>query len=118
MNFEKGRTATGPEHSETAQEKPNVAQGQAAARLISVRLEPREVTLWGSRCSQRFLVLGKYSDGQERDVTLKSQFSVSDSRIAKVDAGGRVAALSDGEVILWAERARSAGATPDRAQRV
>ena len=65
------------------------------AKLLSLRLAPENPKLWGANASQRFLVLGKYSDGLERDITLESRFSVSDTKVVKVDKSGRVAALAD-----------------------
>ena len=73
------------------------------AKLLSLRLAPENPKLWGANASQRFLVLGKYSDGLERDITLESRFSVSDTKVVKVDKSGRVAALADGDSLLTAE---------------
>ena len=44
-------------------------------KLISLRLVPQDVTLWGIQASQRFLVIGKFADGMERDLTEESRFS-------------------------------------------
>src|SRR5262245_43654619 len=49
------------------------------AVLLSVRIVPETVTLWGVEGAQRVVVLGKYSDGLERDVTALSHFVVADS---------------------------------------
>ena len=76
---------------------------ESAPQLLSVRLVPEGVSLWGARAGQRFLVMGKYTDGLERDVTRQSRFSISDDQIARVDEGGRVVALADGEAVLGAE---------------
>ena len=65
--------------------------GSAPPQLRSLRLIPQERTLWGAKASQHFLVIGKYSDGLERDVTAESRFLLSDSTVAKVDA----------EVVVW-----------------
>ncbi len=43
--------------------------GEAKASLVSLRLFPQKAKLLGASGSQRFVVLGKYSDGLERDVT-------------------------------------------------
>ena len=72
---------------------------------LSVRVEPRDVTLWGPRATQRFLVLGKFADGLERDLTSGSRFSVSESEVARVEATGRVVALDDGQTRLQVEAA-------------
>ena len=70
---------------------------------LSVRVEPRDVTLWGPGATQRFLVLGKFADGLERDLTSRSRFSVSESEVASVEATGRVVALGDGQTRLQVE---------------
>ena len=77
--------------------------GESKRDLLSLRLGPGDVTLWGAGASQQLLVLGKYSDGLERDVTSQSRFSVSDSKLAKLDDCGKVSALADGEVIVTAQ---------------
>ena len=76
--------------------------GSAPPKLRSLQLLPQDRTLWGAKASQHFLVIGKYSDGLERDVTAESRFSLSDPKVAKVDAGGRVVALADGSAVLKA----------------
>jgi hypothetical protein len=79
------------------------SEAAASSQLLSVRLVPEEATLWGARAVQRFLVLGKYADGLERDISKRSRFSIADSGIAKVDERGRVAALADGQTVLSAQ---------------
>src|SRR5262245_15746497 len=70
--------------------------------LKSIRLEPRDVTLWGAKARQRFLVIGTFNDGMERDVTAESLFTVADPRLAAID-GGRLTAAADGETVVQAE---------------
>ena len=85
-----------------------IEPGQLAAshssppELLSLRVLPESPMLWGARSSQRVLVLGRYRDGLERDVTSRSRMSMSDPSIAKVEAG-RVVAVSDGETVLGVE---------------
>ncbi len=71
--------------------------------LLSVHIVPDSTTLQGREASQRFVVMGKYSDGLERDVTLESRFSIGDSNLAEVDEMGKVTGLADGETELEAE---------------
>ena len=71
--------------------------------LLSVRIVPDSTTLQGREASQRFVVMGEYSDGLERDVTLESRFSMGDSSLAAVDEMGKVTGLADGETELEAE---------------
>src|SRR5207249_6473198 len=71
--------------------------------LLSLRLVPSETTIQGAQASQRFLVIGKYADGVERDLTSQARFSLSNPQVAKVDETGRVQSLVDGVVALRAE---------------
>src|SRR6059036_1309383 len=71
--------------------------------LVSVRVVPSEANLWRANASQRFVVLGTYDDGLERDVTSGSVFLLSDAHPAKLDPNGRVMALADGTTMLAAE---------------
>ena len=73
---------------------------RATGELLAVRVVPEDSTLWGAGGSRQFLVLGKYTDGLERDVTSRSRFSISDNSVAQVNAAGRVMAV--GEVVLTA----------------
>lgn len=77
------------------------SQRMARVKVLSLRLAPENLTLWGAKASQRLLVLAKYADGMERDVTLGSRFSISDERVARVE-DGRLVALSDGQAVLTA----------------
>lgn len=73
---------------------------QNSAERVSLRLVPREIALWGAKASQSFVVLGRYGDGLERDVTAQCQFSVSDPRVVRIDPAGRILALADGKATL------------------
>src|SRR5262249_35159372 len=68
------------------------------ASPLSIRIIPKQATLWGGRASQRFVVLGTFPDGLERDVTSQSRFSISDLRLASIDPAGRLVPLADGEL--------------------
>ena len=89
----KGRTLSAAEGRTAA---------SAASEPIAVRLIPQEPTLWGKGASQRFLLLARYADGMERDVTTQSRFSSSQELIAKVSESGRAVALGDGKTVLSA----------------
>ena len=97
--------------------------GHHSPVLLSIRLLPEEVTLWGSDASQRLLVLALrlpaivegvierpgdidhfkfkvesgHSSRLEQDVTSMVRFSVSDPEVARVDESGKLLALADGE---------------------
>src|ERR1700682_1450910 len=74
----------------------------APAKLVSVRIMPTERTLHGKKASQQFLVLGKFADNRERDLTGQAHFALSNSAAARADESGRVFALADGETVLTA----------------
>ncbi len=86
------------------------------AELLSLRLVPEKITLWGHAASQRFLVLGRYSDGLERDITGKGGFSIADPGRAAVDQRGRVRALADGETMIRVEVDGKSAIAPIRIQ--
>ena len=81
----------------------SAATSQTDAPVVSLRVVPGRATLWGARASQRFVVLGTFADGLERDLTSRSHLSISDPRLASLDPSGRVAALADGDLDLKAE---------------
>ena len=79
------------------------AASGSTGKLLSLRLVPEEVKLWGAGAVQRVLVLGRFADGLERDVTQRSKFSISDSTRAKLKEPGQVVAVADGQATLTAE---------------
>lgn len=74
-----------------------------ASKLLSIQLAPAQVTLSGLDATQRFLVLGHFSDGLQRDITASSRFSLSNPRLATLDPQGKVVARADGELVLKVE---------------
>src|ERR1051326_1051767 len=70
----------------------NGSMARAGDAPMSVRVVPERVPLSGARAAQRFVVLGAFADGLERDVTGQSHFSLSDPRLAALDQAGRVKA--------------------------
>jgi len=84
------------------------ASGSAAEKSsvpapVSLRIVPEQVTLRGAKASQHFVVLSKYADGLERDLTPIAHFSLSDPKKGEVDASGRFLVRGSGEVMLTAE---------------
>jgi uncharacterized protein DUF1549/uncharacterized protein DUF1553/Big-like domain-containing protein len=80
--------------------------------LVSTRLLPGAVTLWGAQASQQFIVLGQYADGLDRDLTSTAQFSLSDAHKGEIDRAGKFGVRSSGELVLTAAiGSRSAKAT-------
>src|SRR5438105_605125 len=57
-------------------------------RLVSLRLDPGAITLEGSLAKQRLLVTGRYSDGNETDVTAQAKIKLAKPGIAHLNADG------------------------------
>ncbi len=70
--------------------------------IRSLRLAPETLQLRGMGATQRLLVLAKFADGLEHDVTDKSSFVISHQHVVKMDAGGKLAGLADGKAELTA----------------
>ncbi len=78
------------------------SQDAPGAQPLSLRLIPPSVMLPTEAASQRFLVLGKYPDGLEHDVTAECRFSVSDPAKGEIDDSGRFSGLEEGTVVVRA----------------
>src|SRR5712691_6063676 len=70
---------------------------------VSIDLVPRTVKLWGSPASKQSLVLGKYVDGLERDVSSTAHFSPSQAGKGEVDSSGKFLARGSGDVVLTSQ---------------
>lgn len=71
-------------------------------KLVSLRIAPQERTLRGKHASQQFLVIGKFADDRERDLTGQAHFALSNPGSARVDESGRLFAAADGETAVTA----------------
>jgi Protein of unknown function (DUF1549)/Protein of unknown function (DUF1553)/Bacterial Ig-like domain (group 2) len=81
------------------------------ASLVSLRIVPEKVTLWGAQASH-FIVLGQYADGLDREMTAAAHFSLSDAKKGEIDHSGKFVARGSGEMTLRAEvGSRSAKST-------
>ena len=89
--------------SDDPAETSEVSNNGGSPQLLSLRIVPQDPVLRGAESSQQFLVMGKFSDGPERDLTRQSRFSVSEPGIAKVNQRGRAVAVTDGSVAVSAE---------------
>ncbi len=69
-------------------------------RATSIELLPKEAEMDLAGRSQKFLVIARYPDGSTRDVTREAHFSVSNTEVTEVDAGGTVQGLRRGESAL------------------
>jgi hypothetical protein len=84
-----------------AAEKPR--DGGAEPQLLSLRLVPEVATLSGKGASQQFLVMGRFSNGRERDLTGEARFSLSNPGVGAIQGAGRVLASQDGETKVEAD---------------
>ena len=76
--------------------------------LVSLRILPEHIQLSGLNASQQVLVLGRYTDGLERDLTGASPLVVDSPKVATIDSQGRLTALADGNTTLKAAVANKA----------
>src|SRR5438552_1100085 len=77
------------------------AERRPASRApVSLQVSPQDVRLWGAAASQHFMVVAKYADGLERDVTSATRFSLSQPAKGEIDTTGKFVARSSGEVVL------------------
>ena len=74
-----------------------------ALTLVSIEMFPDDVDLRGADPSQRFVVLGTFSDGLQRDVTSRSSFDVADDEVAKIEGSSRIVGVSQGETRVRVE---------------
>ena len=73
------------------------------AGLISIRLVPEAPTIRGKDSTQQFAVLASFADGEERDLTSDTQYSLTNTSVARLLGSGRIQAVSDGETELVAK---------------
>jgi hypothetical protein len=74
----------------------------AASAVVSLRLMPAKVMITGGKdAAQHFIVIAKYRDGVERDVTLQSALSVSGIG-GQIDQSGRFTPAQNGSTVLVA----------------
>src|SRR5947208_6863106 len=76
--------------------------GAADAQPVSLRLNPPEAALRGANAAQQFVLLARFADGIERDVSSQARFSLADGHIARLDGSSRVIAVADGKTTLVA----------------
>ena len=83
--------------------RPGAAGEGKRVSAVSIRVVPDNATVWGAQGSQHFMVLAKYADGLERDVTSATRFSLSQPAKGEIDTTGKFVARSSGEVVLTAK---------------
>ena len=72
-------------------------------QVLSLRLMPQEIRMWGADASQRLAVVATFADGMERDVTADSRLEVIDGDVADLSAERKLVARNDGETKIRAE---------------
>ncbi len=85
-----------------------LAHGQEDAvspALLSLRIVPEDIHLSGLNPSQQVLLLGRYSDGLERDLTGSSLLLLDSAEVAAIEEKGRLTALAEGNATLHAQMA-------------
>jgi len=70
------------------------------ARASGLEILPGDVEMDLPGREQQMLVIAKYPDGTERDVTRDAHFSVSNTEVASADGQGRVKGLRRGEAAI------------------
>src|SRR4051794_28021879 len=81
----------------------NLAVPAEPAKLLSVRIVPSKIDLWSASPSQTFLLLAKYADGLERDITSESRIRISDNAVARIGDVGEIACVGTGSTRLVGE---------------
>jgi hypothetical protein len=77
----------------------------AGENPVSLRIEPQDRTLRSAGASQQFTLMARYADGSERDVSDAAAWELSDSTLAELTAGRRLAARKNGLLSLTAKLA-------------
>jgi hypothetical protein len=72
-------------------------------KLTGLFILPENPDLIVSTRSQQFIVMGRYDDGLERDLTRDVQFSISNPAITSIDESGIMVSKADGPLELRAD---------------
>lgn len=67
---------------------------------VTVSLLPETVILEGPKATQQLLVQGRFPDGHDEDLTRQTFYRSANPGIARVDAGGLVHPVADGETTV------------------
>ncbi len=91
--------------------------GAAPPNPVKLSLEPSNPMLFGQGAKQILIVIARYSDGAEEDVTSKAQFRSEKPAVVTVDEGGVITAESNGGAVLRATYRGLSAATTALVQR-
>jgi Protein of unknown function (DUF1553)/Protein of unknown function (DUF1549)/Bacterial Ig-like domain (group 2) len=75
----------------------------AQLHVVSIHVEPGRRILQNFGSHQQLLVLAKYEDGSEHDLTPRTHWTVSDPRVVEIAPGGLLKSVGDGIVTVTAE---------------
>src|SRR5262252_521290 len=79
------------------------------AEVSSLRVVPGDATVWTNQGSQRFLVLARFTDGMERDVTAAARISLTTASVGAMERPDTFVAKANGDTRLTAQfKGRSA----------
>src|SRR5580693_1226310 len=77
-----------------------IALFAGSKKLVSIHVEPAQVSLTGKWSAQQILVTGTYSDGTLGDVTGQAGFKSLAPKIAAVSASGVITPAGDGKASI------------------
>ena len=97
--------------------KPLPKPEPPTAALESLTVFPTQVRLDGPRDEQRLAVLGDYADGRRWDLGREAKFASSDPAVARIDAGGVVRPVKDGQAVLTVSAGGRSAAVPVEVKR-
>src|SRR4051812_20582973 len=75
---------------------------RADAPILSVNIVPQNRTLHGSQSAQQFVVMAKYQDGTERDITDKAEWTLTDPAAGQITQSGKFTPARNGTLTLSA----------------
>ena len=75
---------------------------QTAPEVEEILVMPRDMVLVGKAATMQLLVLARYADGTDRDVTDLALWSSSNSATAEINEAGRIRSGRRGEAVLMA----------------
>ncbi|MCH8922020.1 MAG: DUF1553 domain-containing protein, partial [Planctomycetes bacterium] len=72
------------------------------AQLTAVEVFPKRVTL-RPKDTQQLIVVARYSDGRQEDVTRWAKFNAANAKVVEVSPGGKVSVMGHGQgaVVVW-----------------
>lgn len=72
------------------------------ATLTKIEILPSSIEIAGPKYNQRLIVEGTFTDGRQEELSSRATFSISDSRIARIDEDQVVIPQADGKATITA----------------